>query len=282
MTNVEKYIRPDNLEETLINIAEEGALVIAGGTTVTITKFPNAKLLVDLSAVEELKIVEVVDNKLIIGSMVTMTEIYKSCTIEIAALKAAARAVSSTPIRNAVTIGGEIARGVYWTDLPVVLLALDTDVELSKKGSKRTVNIAELYSSHPSKVIKKDEIITKVIIPLNNKNSSYFKFAKTNVDYAIVNVASSLNIDKDGKIIEAFVVLGAVNPLASRIEECEELLMGKTLSMELIEQVAKTACEAVKYRSDFRVSGTYQKQLVNVLVKRSLVESSKIEVKDGE
>lgn len=269
MKNVEAFVRPDTIEEILNQMQRPGALALAGGTTVTLSKDPNVKVLVDLAGAAALRHIEQDGDDLVVGPMVTMTDIIES-DLPLPALTQAARGVSSTPIRNQVTVGGEVARGVYWTDLPVALLALDATVKICSASRTRLMSMQELYEKHPTKALAPDELITKVMIPLSQTKSAFLKFAKTNVDYAMLSAAASLTLDNEGNIAAARVAMGAVNALATRLPKVEAHLKGKKPSQDLFKAAADLAVEEVQPRSDFRASKEYQRDLVHVHTLRIL------------
>ncbi len=273
MKNVEAFIRPDTIEEVLENMALPGSLAVAGGTTVALSKDPAVLRIVDLSGVPSLKRIETEADKIVLGAMVTMTDLLLTEAPIPLCLRQAARAVSSTPIRNMVTVGGEIARGVYWTDLPVPLLALDATVKICAKGSSRLISMRDLYQEHPSKNLAAGEVITKIYIPMTHHSSAFIKFAKTEVDYAMLNVAASVHLSAEGLIEHALVAIGAVTPLAQRLAAVEEALRGQRLSEDLLRSVGTLAVQGLKLRKDFRVSSEYQSEMVTVHVARVIEQA---------
>ncbi len=270
MKNVEAFVRPDTVEEILTAMQRPGALALAGGSTITLSKDPNVRLLVDLSGAPDLKAIKTDDTHLLLGPMVTMTHLIESDAVAFVALTQAARSVSSTPIRNQVTLGGEVARGVYWTDLPVALLALDATVKIANATTTRLMPMKELYTHHPSKVLEHDEIITQILVPRAPVKNAFIKFAKTNVDYALLSVAAGLTLGNMGTIETARIAFGAVTPLARRLPNVEEHLRGKAPSLPLFREAAERAVEELTYRSDFRVSPEYQREMVRVHTVRVL------------
>jgi carbon-monoxide dehydrogenase medium subunit len=183
---------------------------------------------------------------------------------------AAARAVGSTPLRNVITVGGELARGVYWNDLPVLLLALDAVVELTSAAGVERVPVAAFLADHPKRALAGGKLITAVELTTGGlPMAAFIKYARTEVDYALCDVACGLRIE-DGMIREARVALGAIVPLARRVPEVEQALLGQPAVAETFERAAKTAVEAVEPRPDFRVSREYQRQLIGALVRRAL------------
>jgi len=268
MINVEKFIRPTSVAAAVSHLGAPDSLVLAGGTGVSLSRDPSVRTVVDLSDLEELKRIEVVAGRIRIGSMVTMTQLRRATNLP-PALVAAARAIGSTPLRNVITVGGELARGVYWNDLPVLLLAMDAVVELTSAAGVERLAIAAFLAEHPKKALAGGKLITAVELEERFSRAVFLKYARTEVDYAICDLACGLRVE-DGIIREARVALGAIVPLARRVPEVEQALVGAEPTDEVFARAAKAAVEAVEPRPDFRVSREYQRQLLENLTRRVL------------
>jgi carbon-monoxide dehydrogenase medium subunit len=110
-----------------------------------------------------------------------------------------------------------------------------------------------------------------VIIPEQQATSStYMKFGlRKSGALAVVGVAVAVTVQQ-GAITDARIALGAVAPVPMRAKKTEELLKGKTLSDELLEQAAASAAAESRPISDLRGSEGYRRHLVGVLTKRAL------------
>jgi carbon-monoxide dehydrogenase medium subunit len=268
MINVEKFIRPPTVDAALAHLKTPDSLVLAGGTGVSLSRDPGVRTVIDLSDLHELKSIDSVEGRIRLGALVTMTQIRRATGLP-AALVAAARAIGSTPLRNVITVGGELARGVYWNDLPVVLLAMDAVVELTSEAGVEKMPIAMFFAEHPKKTLAGGKLITAVEIEPRLPQVAFLKYARTEVDYAICDLACGLRVE-NGVIREACVAVGAIVPLARRIPEVEQALLGAAPGEETFSRAAKAAVEAVEPRPDFRVSREYQRQLVENLTRRVL------------
>ncbi len=268
MLNVEKFIRPATVAAAVTQLKAPDAIVLAGGTGVSLSRDPAVRTVIDLSDLAELKRIERSEGRIRIGAMVTMTQLRRDSGLP-PALVAAARAIGSTPLRNVITVGGELARGVYWNDLPVLLLAMDAVVELTTEAGAEKLAIAAFLAEHPKKTLAGGRLITAVEIEDHFTHVSFLKFARTEVDYAICDLACGLRVE-DGVIREARVAVGALVPLARRIPEVEQALTGAALNDETIARAARAAVAAVEPRPDFRVSREYQRQLLENLTRRVL------------
>ncbi|MDA3862467.1 MAG: FAD binding domain-containing protein [Deltaproteobacteria bacterium] len=269
MINVTQFVKPDSLPSALEELNREGSIALAGGTSLSLSKSKKYTKVVNLSNLTELKKIETKNNRLEIGAMVSMTQLAEVEDSPFPILRKTASSIYSTAIRNMTTVGGEIAKGVYWVDLPVTLLALDTQVLLQNSSSSRTVALSEIYNSHPSKFINSNELITKIFIPLQKSTSSFHKFTKTQVDYVLASAAGKAV--KDGNIIKQInLSIGGVTPLPCLLPQVSSQLVGKKITDEIIEEVSTECCKEIKFKPDFRASTEYQKSLIKVMISRVL------------
>ncbi|MBN2723021.1 MAG: FAD binding domain-containing protein [Deltaproteobacteria bacterium] len=269
MINVEEYVRPQNLAEALEHLGDSGSVAIAGGTSLALSRNPAWTKVVDLSDIEEIDGITEDGDKLHLGAMVTMSDILRYPGNIPCSIVAAAKSVSSTPIRNMATVGGSMVRGVYWSDLIVALLALDAQVELATADETRVISSSELYATHPSKVLKQGEIITGVTVDMFKFRTHFIKLARTKVDYAIMSTCASIQIS-DGSIEQARITIGGAVNLATRLVEVEEMLAGQMPDGELFKAAGVKAGNVASFRSDFRVNSEYQKSVTEKLVARAL------------
>ena len=113
------YVKAKNLIEAIALLSEHGedARLIAGGQTLLATlnlRLSEPSILIDITAVSELKGISVQGNMLRIGALVTHTEIESSDLIAQHAplLKEAAPHIAHRAIRNLGTWGGSLAYGL--------------------------------------------------------------------------------------------------------------------------------------------------------------------------
>ncbi len=265
MKNVEKFIRPTNISELLeARAKEENNILLAGGTSLIFSKDASVRTIIDMSEVNELKNIEFSDGKLKLGAMVTMTQLRHRSDLPVA-IRNAALSVASTPIRNVVTVGGEVMRGVYWNDLPVALMALDAVAVFASTTGERAMPLEEVFSLHPTKTIRPDEVLTRVELTDYMRPAAFHKFSKTATDYAIASIAFSARSFEGSTVREPKVVVGAVTPLPRRLNDVERLLSEKGESA--LEEL-ETLFSGFKTRPDFRVSAEYQRNLMIVGIRR--------------
>jgi len=301
------YLRPQTLEEafSLLNQHGKKAKLIAGGTDVIVLikqKAMMPQVLISLRGIPGLDQIRY-DGALKIGAMVTHRDIEKSEVIrkEFAALTDAADVLGSIQIRNVATIGGNICTAAPSADTATPLLVLGTQVKIKSLSEERTVPIEGFFTGPGETILKKGEMVTELIIPkpLPNTGSAYSKLQRRlALDLPILGVSVLLSLDKGtvscsdmlcttspiSSILhtmekdeltckEIRIALGVAAPTPIRAVKAENLMRGKKISDELLEEVANTASVEAQPRDSIRGEAWYRKDLIRVLVKRMAMKS---------
>lgn len=276
-----RFNSPQNLAEALKFLGElKEARIVAGGTDLYVDikqGLIEARNLISLHKIEELKKIEKKDKRIRIGAMVTAQEIISSSIIaqSIPALTDAARSMASYQIRSMATIGGNISSAVPSADLPPALIAAEATVELRCSESSREVSLSEFFRGPRETICQTGELLTFIFIPFLPPNTgiSYQKFALREANaLAVASVASRLTL-KDGKIDRAAIILGAVAPTPVKALKTSEFLSGKEPSQGLFEDACLITKEEGKPISDMRGSVWYRKELIPILTRRALTEA---------
>jgi CO/xanthine dehydrogenase FAD-binding subunit len=266
----QEYYYPSNLEEALNLLSKESTEIIAGGTHLTTSKNRAKSHFVDITRLG-LNFIQRDQQFVRIGSTTTITEMIESPIInEIGngILTKACQFIADTPLRNVITLGGNIA-GVYpWVGLPVALLVLDAEIEIkSLKGSKK-VSAKDYFKGAK---IQKGEIITEIAFPFRNDYfCQYEKFALTTTDYSWLTMAFSARID-NGNIVDPHLAVSRITK-AQRVDQVEKFLEGKSLSNLDIKTAVATLKKSVKIVADYRSSKIYREHLLGVIFRRMLEE----------
>jgi xanthine dehydrogenase YagS FAD-binding subunit len=171
--------------------------------------------------------------------------------------------------------GGGPSYIVHPSDLAPMLVALGASVNVTGSEGKRTIGLDKFFTL-PSdgnlrreNVLKNDEIITDVIVPASKfaANSTYLKFKeRDSLDFAMSAVAAAVTVGANKTVSEARIVLGGVAPIPWRVPKAEAALVGKTMSKDLLAEVAKTALQGAEPLA----KNAYKVPLTQTLVRRAL------------
>jgi CO/xanthine dehydrogenase FAD-binding subunit len=179
------YIRPNNLSEALDFLNAKGAesKILAGGTDIMVdlrSGTLKTKRLLDVSRLDDLRKIEVLDGKLSIGAAVTIAELWESETIAASApaLRRAAEKFASKQIRNVATIGGNVAHCSPCGDTIPPLLIHQAQAVVANPQGQRNVTIEEMASGPYHCSLHPNELITHFILEPKPAEVDFADFQK--------------------------------------------------------------------------------------------------------
>jgi carbon-monoxide dehydrogenase medium subunit len=278
------YFSPKNLEETselLIKYGEEAKLM-AGGTDLLVRmkdEEVSPRYVIDLKRIHDLNNIEYDGDHVKIGALTTIHEVEISPLIrkDFEILAEAASVLGSFQIRNKGTIGGNLCNASPSADLASPLIALDGRVKIFGKNGDRVEKLENFFVGPGITILNSDEILTEIQIsvPPQSTYGIYLKFSpRRAMDLAVVGVATLITLNPSNSVCtKARIVLGAVAPTPLRAKKAERILEGNQIEKNLINQVANLATEESSPISDIRGSAWYRKEIIEVLVRRSIIQA---------
>jgi carbon-monoxide dehydrogenase medium subunit len=277
--HIECFYRPTTVREALLLLRKAGkhGRFVAGGTDFVIQADRSTRFLIDITRLG-LAYVRGNSRGCTIGSTTTMAAIEHSLitrTLAGGILAKAASTCGSIQNRNMATVGGNLANASPAADTAVVLLALDAQVVVAGSSRKRKIALSDFYSG-PHQTVIKGELLEEVIIPALPRGGrlrwSFQKLGRTETDISLVNAAAGLQADAQGRIKWARLALGAVGPAPLRARNAESLLLGNTLTEDLLTRAGEAAMREVSPIRDSRASAEYRREMSGVLARRALRE----------
>jgi len=223
----------------------------------------------------ELKGIEQVGNKCVLGASTTVSEVAASPIFQkhFPDLDRYIKLVSSTQIRNMATIAGNFINASPIGDFTIFFLALDAQIILSDGNNTRKIALRNLYKGYKTLDKTPEEFIEKIEFELPTGNT-YFNFEKvskrTNLDIASVNTAISITVKNDS-IEDAGLSAGGVGPIPFFLAKTSALLKGKKISVQLINELIDSALNEISPISDARGTVEYKKLLLSQLIKAHFI-----------
>lgn len=252
------------------------AFLFAGGTDLFVklrSGLVDAADLVSLERINDLKGVEDNGYEVFIGACTTHSALLADSVIKkhFPVLVKSLMVLGSPLIRNMGTIGGNIITASPAGDALPPLYLLGAEVELKKKDSSRLVSIKDFIKGPGETDLAPGEVLTGVRLrkcPEYNLHH-YEKVGQRNsLAISIVSLAAVLNITDAGIIARARFAWGSVGPTVITCEDAEDILAGRPLSRESLEQAAYLARKAVSPIDDVRASAEYRRQVSGNLILR--------------
>jgi CO/xanthine dehydrogenase FAD-binding subunit len=275
-----KYVRPASLEETLSLLAQhrEKARLLAGGTDLVPQlkgrQIPLPDFVVDIKDLIPLRSIAYGDKGLSIGALATVSNVAESSLIRehYPVLVQTALSMASPQVRNRGTFVGNICTAVPSADSAPSLLALDGALRLKGPGRERVVPVSEFFVGPRETTIEPDEIVLSIEVPQPPpaSRSVYLKLSpRHSMDLAVVGVAAIGKV-RDGVCEDVRIAVGAVAPTPMRAPMAENMLQGRKITRELIDEAARNAVTQCDPINDHRASREYRCDMVHVMVRRAL------------
>lgn len=254
---------PTNLADALGAVAN-GAVPLAGGTDLMVEvnfRHVRPEHVVALRRVGELRAWE--GNR--IGAGVTWRRLEEAGP---RALAQAARTVGSPQIRNAGTIGGNLATASPAGDGHPFLAAVDAAIEVESSSGKREIFWREFFTGVKETSLREDELVTAAVLP--DVLPTRQEFGKIGVRNAMVisTVCAVVTRSDDGKTT---VGLGSVAPTPIRATMAEEMISAIEEPTESdLAEFARLVSEEVSPITDHRSTEEYRRHAAGVLSRRLL------------
>lgn len=255
---------PTSLDEALAAVAD-GATPLAGGTDLMVEiNFGHSRPehVVGLRRIRELK--EFEGNR--IGSGVTWRRIEREGPT---ALAQAARTVGSPQIRNAGTIGGNLATASPAGDGHPFLAAVDASIEVtSRERGSRLIPWNEFFVGVKKTSMAPDEIVTSVELPAQLPDRH--EFAKIGVRNAMVIATVGAVVTRSANGATT-VGLGSVAPTPVRSVNAEQMISSIARPSESdLAEFQRLVAEDVRPITDHRSTEEYRRHGAGVLARRLL------------
>ena len=146
------YHEPATVHDACSIMGELGkkAKPIAGGTDLLVNmkkKVMSPNHLVSLSRIDDLKRIDVTDNRIRIGACLTASELAESKEVKenLGALGKGAISLGSPLIRNLATIAGNVVTARPAADLPPPLMVYGAKIVLKSAGGEREVLLENFF-----------------------------------------------------------------------------------------------------------------------------------------
>jgi CO/xanthine dehydrogenase FAD-binding subunit len=273
------FLRPRTLREAVEALAAPGVGILAGGTDFfpALGERKPAGAVLDLTAIPELRGIEIGPERIRIGAAATWTDVIRApLPRAFDALKDAAREVGSVQIQNRATVAGNLCNASPAADGVPPLLALDAEIELLSVRGERRVPLGSFITGNRKTARAPGEIVTAILVPRTIEGpSSFLKLgARRYLVISIAMVAAILEADTTGRIGQARVAVGSCSPVARRLTQLERDLVGAGLE-EVGARVEPRHLDVLSPIDDLRGTAEYRRDAARTLVARALEASAR-------
>jgi xanthine dehydrogenase small subunit len=274
------FFKPATIDEACrFRRDNPGCTIISGGTDIGVQLnkcLRDPKVILSLSGLSELRSIRLENDTIVASALASIADLE---AISRDALPEYARLLyyfGSPPIKNAGTLGGNIANGSPIGDSMPALYVLNAQIELTGVNGARRVNINDFYTGYKTNVSQPDELITRVHIPIPASGDIFrlFKVSKRK-DLDISAFTAAIWMRRDGAVVsEARIAYGGVGPNIIRLRKTEAFFVGKSLNETVIRDAGEIARQEIAPISDVRGSAEFRAQLGQNILRKFFAEMS--------
>lgn len=271
------------------NLAELAALrqqlpearLVAGGTDVGLWVTKQGRDLgeiIQLGAVAELKTLSLGAEHLEIGAGVTLTDAFAALTAFEPQWAELARRFASTPVKNAGTLGGNVANGSPIGDSMPALIALGARIVLQKGEASREMALEDFYLDYQKTALRPGEFVRALRLDapsasLQRLFRSYKVAKRTDQDISAVAAGLAVHLDDEGIIRRARIAFGGMAATPKRADACEAALLGRPWDLNSVRLGMAALREDFTPMSDVRASSVYRLNVASNLLQRFWLET---------
>ncbi|MBL0088060.1 MAG: xanthine dehydrogenase small subunit [Ideonella sp.] len=261
-----------------LRLALPEARLLAGGTDVALwvnKQFRELGDVIYLGRVAELQRIEVADNRLHMGAGASLTAAWEALAAHWPTLREMGRRFASPPVRNAGTLGGNVANGSPIGDGAPVLIALGAQLVLRRGEVQRSLALQDFYTGYMANQLQPGEFLQGIQVPLNEGAHALraYKLGKR-FDSDISGLAAGLWLQlEDGVVREARFAFGGMAATVRRATQAEDRVRGQPWT-EATLLAAMTALDLdFQPLTDLRASASYRQRAARNLLRRFWLET---------
>jgi xanthine dehydrogenase FAD-binding subunit len=282
-----RYYLARTIEDALGALRSSPGLArpVAGGTDYLLElqqgHHPPVDTLVDITRIPELSCLEIRENALFTGAAVPVRQVAESPLVREHALAVseACALIGGPQVRNAATLGGNVAHALPAADGMIALLAMDAQVEIAGPDGLRSAPLLSLFAGPGrSTLIPDREILVGFYLPravpssaARHSASAFSRVMRPQgVALPILNIAVWLSREGDC-IADLRIAVGPAGPTPQRARAVEDCLRGVPYTKAALDQAAAVWRTSLHFRtSPHRSTAEYRHHLSGSLLEKGL------------
>ena len=255
------------------------AVMVAGATDVGLwinKQLVSIDALVYLGRVTGLRDIGNRDNFLEIGAALSYSDAMDALSEHFPELRPYMTRIGALQVRNAGTIGGNIANGSPIGDMAPPLFVLGARLVLGSAAGSRAVAIEDFYIEYGKQDMRPGEFLEKILLPLPHAGQLFraYKLSKRiEQDISAVSAAFLLEVE-DGTVTNAQACYGGMAGVPAHAAACEAALLGQPWTEETVERAVAAMRDDFDPISDWRASADYRMLGAQNLLRRFFRETS--------
>lgn len=256
------YYNPKSLSELKNLTKSKNFKFLAGGTDLNLQRpviSENENILILLNSIEELKKIKFYENKILLGSLVSIENLLELIEGKMPEMTEVLQRFGSPQIRNQATIGGNLCTSSPIGDLAPIFLVLNANLNIFGKNGFETILLKDFFIDYRKNILKEDQILVSIEIPIVEKaNKLFFWKLSKRFDQDISTISLAINIRTQNQIVEDLcIAVGGVAAVPKILEKLSKRMIGKRIS-KAIDIAVNEVENYVNPISDLRGTADYR------------------------
>ena len=251
------------------------ATLVAGATDVGLwvtKRLQSLDNVIFLDGCDDLKQIDVSEDEIHIGAMTRMSDVRKALAPIYPSYAEMIRRYGSEQVRNAATIGGNIANGSPIGDNPPALIALGAELHLRKGDARRVIPLEAFFQDYGKQDRAPGEFVEAISWARAPDRLKCYKLSKR-FDQDISAVCGCFSITVTNDVVQnARIAFGGMAGIPARARHVEEALTGANWSEDGIAPALKAFGQDFQPIDDMRASGAYRLAAAQSMLRRYLAE----------
>jgi xanthine dehydrogenase small subunit len=255
--------------------ANPDATLVAGATDVGlwVTKqLRDLPKVAFLNRARDLARIEVTEGSLRFGAGTTMSEVLEAVQERFPSWAGLILRYGSAQVRNAATIGGNVANGSPIGDNPPALIALGATLHLRRGDERRVMPVEAFFLDYGKQDRRPGEFVEAVTVPAEAPSFRVYKLSKR-FDQDISAVCGGFNLLVEGGVVrEARIAFGGMAGVPKRASHLEAALVGQPWRLATVEAALPDLARDFTPLSDMRASASYRLEAAEGMLVRYLAD----------
>ena len=261
-----------------LRAARPAARLLAGSTDIGLWVTKQFKALPELIYLGEAaglaRIEERTDGVLSIGAAASLEDAWSALTLRHAELNEMWLRFSSLPVRNAGTMGGNVANGSPIGDSAPVLIALDATLVLRHGTTQRRLPLEAFYLDYMKNALQPGEFIEAIEVPppAHSALRAYKLSKRFDCDISALSAGLAITLDGD-TVRDARFAFGGMAATVKRAAKAEAAVCGQLWSEATLQAAVAALALDFTPLTDLRASAGYRQRAAGNLLRRFWLET---------
>jgi xanthine dehydrogenase small subunit len=279
LSNEGEFHAPRSVHElAALRVAKPQARLLAGSTDVGVwvnKQFRALGEIIYTGDVGDMQRVDITDDGIEIGAAASLESAWQGLVGQWPQLRDLWLRFASLPIREAGTMGGNVANGSPIGDAAPVLMALGATLVLRQGGRVRRLALDDFYTGYMQNRLEPGEFLQAIVVPRRRAAQRFraYKISKR-FDSDISALCGAFAIELEGDTItSARLAFGGMAATVQRARQSEVALCGQPWNEGTLVAAMAALQSDFKPLTDMRASSDYRMQVAQNLLRRFWLET---------